>query len=400
MSDRPLRILQVTATSAGGSWFYDQVTGLAQRGHTVCAVLPGPGPLTDRLQEAGIRVELIPFKGRKIRQLPRVVAAEGRLARLIRAFQPDVVHAHLLKAALSCRLVTIGYRPAVRVTQVPGIVHLSSPLLRHLDEWTLRRDDVVVGCCQAIADRYRAMGARSVAVGYYGCDVHRIDPLTPADTFRKEFGLTDRTPVIGMIAHMYPTRLRKFREIGVKGHEVFLDAAPLILDQVPDAHLFVVGDEFSGYGHYRRALEARAGFLGVAERVHFTGHRTDISQILAGLDVVAGPSMEESASYAMVEALLMKKGVVASNVGGLPDTVIQGKTGVLVPPGNPAALAGAIVDLLADPRRRVELGSNGREHCLLRFDIAATVTGIEAVYRAALSPLSRGPNRLVGQVKP
>jgi glycosyltransferase involved in cell wall biosynthesis len=373
--------------------------GLAQRGHTVCAVLPGPGPLPDRLRAAGIRVELIPFKGKKIRQLPRVAAAEGRLARLIRAFQPDVVHAHLLKAALSCRLATIGYRPAVRVTQVPGIVHLSSPLLRLLDEWTLRRDDVVVGCCQAIADRYRDMGARSVAVGYYGCDVHRIDPLTPTDTFRKEFGLTDSTLTIGMIAHMYPTRLRKFREIGVKGHEVFLDAAPLILSQFPDAHLFVVGDEFSGYGHYRRGLEARAAFLGVAERIHFTGHRTDISQILAGLDVVAGPSMEESASYAMVEALLMKKGVVASNVGGLPDTVIQGKTGLLVPPGDPVALAGAIMDLLADPRRRAELGSNGREHCLRRFDIAATVTGVEAVYRAALGQVFRDSDGRAGAVQ-
>ena len=386
---RQLRILQVTATSVGGDWFLDQVTGLARLGHTVHTVLPREGPLPGRLRDAGIPVEIVSFQGKRVQQVPRVTAAELRLLRLVRAFRPDVIHAHLLKAVLSCRLAALGYRHALRVSQVPGTVHLHSPLLRWLDQATLSRDDVVIGSCQAIASQYRAMGARTVAVSYYGCDVRKVDPRTTGEAFRREFGLADGTPTVGMVAHMYPSRMRAFRGTGVKGHEVFLDAAPLILQRSPDARLFVVGDELAGGGGYRRKLEARATDLGLGGRVHFTGHRTDIGRVLAGLDVVVNPSLAESASYAMVEALLMEKGVVASDVGGLPDTVRHGDTGLLVPPANPVALADAVTELLADPGKRREMGRRGREHCLRQFDITATVASVQAVYRQALDELTR-----------
>jgi glycosyltransferase involved in cell wall biosynthesis len=374
----PLRILQVAATAVGGTWFHDQVTGLARRGHDVRAVLPEPGPLASRLASAGIGVDIVRFRGKRPGQLPRIAAAEVRLLRLIRDFRPDVIHAHLLIGTLACRLASAGYRPALRVTQVPGMPRLHIPVLRWLDRWTLRRDDVVIGSCQAIADRYRAMGARSVAVSYYGCDVHAIDPSTSGAAFRREFGLAEGTPAIGMIAHMYRSRLRAFRDVGVKGHEVFIDAAPLIQAQVPGAAIFVVGDELAGDRGYRRDLQARAAARGA--EVRFTGHRPDIAAVLAGLDVVVTPSIEESACYAAVEALLMGKGVVASNVGGLPDTVRHGQTGLLVPPGDPAALAAAVATLIADPAMRQEMGRRGRQECLRRFAITTTTAQVEAVY--------------------
>jgi glycosyltransferase involved in cell wall biosynthesis len=385
VADRPLRILQVTATAAGGAWFRDQVTGLAALGHTVRAVVPAEGPLTEQLRAAGVPVSVVPFGGSRLVQLPRIAAAEARLARLARAFGPDVIHAHLLKAVISGRLAGLAARPALRVSQLPGTVHLRSPLLRWLDVATLAADDLVIGSCQAIAEQYRAMGARRVAVSYYGCDVHRLDPATSGAAFRREFGLAETTPTVGMLAHLYPTRLRAFQAAGVKGHEVFLDAAPLILARVPDARLFVVGDELTGDGGYRRGLEARAAALGLAGRVTFTGHRDDVAAVLAGLDVVAVPSLSESASYAAVEALLMERGVVASDVGGLPDTVRDGETGLLVPPADTAALAAAVVRLLADPAWRRRLGRRGRARCLRQFDVGATVAQLAGLYRSALA---------------
>jgi glycosyltransferase involved in cell wall biosynthesis len=359
------------------------VTGLARLDHDVRVVLPAGGPLADGLRAAGVAVEIIPFGlSRRVRQLPPLAAAELRLLRLVRDFRPDVIHAHLLIGTLACRLASAGYRPALRVTQVPGMPRLHIPALRWLDRWTLRRDDVVIGSCQAIADRYRAMGARSVAVSYYGCDVHAIDPSTPGAAFRREFGLAGGTPAVGMIAHMYRSRLRAFQDVGVKGHEVFIDAAPLIQARVPGAAIFVVGDELAVDRGYRRELEARAAARGAA--VHFTGHRPDIAAVLAGLDVVVIPSIEESACYVAVEALLMGKGVVASEVGGLPDSVRHGQTGLLVPPGDPAALAAAVATLIADPAMGQEMGRRGRQECLRRFDIDATTAQVEALYRAAL----------------
>ena len=352
-------------------------------------MLPGHGALADRLLEAGIGVEIIPFKGRRLRHQPRIIAAELQLARFIRSFQPDIIHAHLLKAVLCCRLAAIGYPKALRVAQLPGMVHLHSCSFRLLDRWTLSRDDLIIGSCRAIADRYRGMGARAVAVSYYGCDVHKFDPLTSGAEFRREFGLAADTPTVGMVAHMYPTGMRAFQAVGVKGHEVFLDAVPLILQRVPDARLFVVGDEFAGNGEYRRRLEARAAALGLNRSVHFAGHRSDIASVMAGLDVVVNPSIQDSACGTMIEALLMRKGVVASNVGGLPDTVQDGETGLLIPPADPAALAAAVTKLLTDPALRLEMGTQGRERCLRRFDIDTTVAELENTYRLALHASKR-----------
>lgn len=389
-ADRPLRVLQVAGTAVGGDWFHDQVTGLAGRGHIVRAVLPGDGPLGDRLRASDIDVEIIPFGlTRRLSEVRRFASAELRLLGLIRAFRPDVIHAHLIAAVLACRAASVSHRRALRVTQAPGKFSLHNPRLQWLDRRTLFRDDLVIGSCQAIAEQYRALGARSVAVSYYGCDVHRLDPQASGAGFRAEFGLSGAAPTVGMVAHMYSSRLHEFQGMGIKGHEVFLDAAALILGKVPGAHLFVVGDELAGNGEYRRGLEARASALGLAGHVHFTGHRADVASVLAGLDVVVNPSLEESACYTMVEALLMKRGVVASNVGGLPDTVQHGETGLLVPPGDPAALATAVTELLADPRRRHQMGRRGRDRCLRQFDIGATVAQVEALYRTSLRELKR-----------
>jgi glycosyltransferase involved in cell wall biosynthesis len=384
---RPLRILQITSTAVGGSWFHDQVLGLARLGNDVCAVLPREGPLAVRLRAIdGVRVEIIPFGlSRHPRQWPGIVRGQWRLTRFVRHYRPDVIHAHLIIAMLAARAAAACHRRALMVSQVPGLVHLRMAPFRILDRISLRRDDLVLGSCRAIASRYRAMGARAVEVSYYGCDVHRFDPTTPTEPFRTEFGLTGTTPAIGMVAYLYPSRFRDFRQIGVKGHEVFIDAVPTVLRRHPEARFFVVGDELVGDGQYRRRLEERAARLGVADRIEFTGFRSDIASVMAGLDVLVNPSMDESACYTVVEALLMLKGVVATEVGGLPDTVQHGRTGLLVPPADPEALAHAVDALLADPGRRGELAARGRELALRQFDIDRTVRQVNDLYHRTLA---------------
>jgi glycosyltransferase involved in cell wall biosynthesis len=388
---RPLRILQITSTAVGGSWFHDQVHGLARLGNQVCAVLPREGPLADRLRAIdGVQVKIIAFGlSRHPRQWPALIRGQWQLTRFIRQYRPDVVHAHLIIAMLAARAATACHRRALMVSQVPGLVHLRMAPFRILDRLSLHRDDLVLGSCRAIATRYRAMGARDVEVSYYGCDVHRFDPATPSQPFRTEFAITDATPAIGMVAYMYPSKFRDFRQIGVKGHEVFIDAVPLILRRHPSAKFFIVGDELIGDGHYRRQLEERAARLGVADRIQFTGLRTDIGPVMAGLDVLVNPSMDESACYTVVEALLMLKGVVATDVGGLPDTVQHERTGLLVPPADPAALAQAVAALVADPAGRRELAARGRELALRQFDITRTVDQVNDLYHQALAARPR-----------
>jgi glycosyltransferase involved in cell wall biosynthesis len=331
-------------------------------------------------------VEIIPFGlSRRLRQLPQLARAEWQLARFIRAYRPDVIHAHLIIAILACRVAAIGYRQGLVVSQIPGLVHLRIRPLFLLDRISLGLDDLTIGSCQAIADRYREMGARSVAVSYYGCDVGRFDPMTSPVPFRSQFSLDSGTPAVGMVAYMYPSRIRDFREFGVKGHEVFIDAAPLIAARHPAARFFVVGDELIGNGDYRRTLEARAAATGVGDRITFTGLRSDIDSVMAGLDILVNPSMDESACYTVAEALLMRKGVIATNVGGLPDTVKHHETGLLIPAADSAALAEAVCQLLDAPDLVTALAERGRKLVLEQFDIRSTAAQVEALYRAALS---------------
>jgi glycosyltransferase involved in cell wall biosynthesis len=251
-------------------------------------------------------------------------------------------------------------------------------------------DSVTVGSCLAIAEAYRADGAARVEVAYYGLDTSEWDPARPDLRFAREevlaeLSLPSDSPLVTMVAHMYPTRIAAFRSVGVKGHETFIDAAIVLRSTNPAARFLVVGDELSGDGSYRAALEARAARGEMGGRIIFLGHRPDIARIMAASDVVVVPSLRESASYAAMEALLLNRPVVASRTGGLPDTVQHGETGLLVAPRDTPAFAQAIGRLLADPQDRERMGRLGRSRVRERFDTKRTVDQLEAIYQRLLA---------------
>lgn len=349
-------------------------------------MVTGEGPLADSLRAHGVQVEVIPFRGWHPRSWTRVLRSQVRLSRLISEGSFDLVHAHLLKSIVVAR-VALWRRPRrpPLVSQFPGIVHLEMTPLRWIDRLTMRRDAVLVASCTAFASVYRAQGAPVVRVNHYGMHVEEFTKDVDETTFRQEVGLAPGALAVGMVAHMYPTKAAAFRDVGVKGHETFIDAALGLRDAWPDMRFFVVGDEFSGDGSYRAALEERAAALVQAGRMTFLGHRDDVKNVLEGMDVLVNPSLSESASYTMIEASLMEKAVIASDVGGLPDTVKHDLTGLLVPPADAPALANAIAELAGDEMRRSALGTAGRQHCLATFDIRHTVDVLEGIYAEVTS---------------
>ena len=378
-----LKILQVCGASEGGSWFIDQVTALVARGYEVVVVTPGAGSVSRRLRAQGLTVHEIPFRGYRPTSLPTVLRAVREIRRISRSGGFDLVHAHLLKASVVCRVALRGQGPRL-VSQAPSIMHLENRWLRWIDRLTMRWDGLLLASCTEFAKRYRELGARKTAVSFYGCDTSQLDPEASGDPFRTECGLPDGTTAVGMIAHMYPTRMRAFAAVGVKGHETFIDAARKVAAIRDDVRFFVVGDEFAGDGSYRTALELRASDLVAQGLLSFLGHRSDIQTVLAGMDILVNPSLSESASYTMIEASLMRRPVVATAVGGLLDTVRHEETGLLVPPADPGALAAAIDRLVGDPGLRDRLGSAGRMHVEALFNLTATVDSVEAAYAIAL----------------
>ena len=145
------------------------------------------------------------------------------------------------------------------------------------------------------------------------------------------------------------------RLVPEKGVDVFLRAAALVSAVVPQATFLVVGD-----GPLRPELERRAGVLGLAGTVTFTGYRSDAARLVGGLDVLAVPARADGTSVVVCEAMAAGVPVVASRVGGLPDLVEDGGSGLLVRPGEPEHLARALVSLLLDPEAARRMGERGR----------------------------------------
>lgn len=211
--------------------------------------------------------------------------------------------------------------------------------------------------------------AHKVRVIVNGVDAERFRPLPPSPALRDALGLPADGPVAAIVAALRPE----------KNHPLFLQAAAAVLAQIPQARFLVVGD-----GPQRDLLVEIARGLGIAQSVRFLGTRSDIPEILALCDVFVLSSQMEANPVSILEAAACAKPVVATRVGSVPETVHDGKTGYLVPPGDAQALASRIVELFRSPAKARAMGQAGRQSVVMHWSIQRMVQGyqdlIEEIY--------------------
>jgi glycosyltransferase involved in cell wall biosynthesis len=204
-----------------------------------------------------------------------------------------------------------------------------------------------------------------------GVDVNRFRPRDKA-TMRANLEIERDVPVAGIVAALRPE----------KQHVMLIEAMGKVVDKLPDAKLVVVGD-----GVERGAIEAKVSELGLSKNVRLLGTRHDVPEVLAAMDLKVLSSRMEANPASSLEASACGLPVVVPNVGSLPDTVLDGETGVLCRPNNSTALADAMVQVLSDPQKAREMGAAGRDLVCRRFSVKAMVRGyerlIEGVYGAA-----------------
>jgi glycosyltransferase involved in cell wall biosynthesis len=193
-----------------------------------------------------------------------------------------------------------------------------------------------------------------------------LTPGTPerARDLRRDLGFADRDVVVGAVGRL----------VWVKGLETLLDAAARLAPRHPRLRCMIVGD-----GPLRAPLEARARRLGLDGRVVFTGHRTDVPDLLAAMDIHAAPSVTEGFPMATLEAMHAGLPSVVTDVGGYPEMVADGRTGFLVPPGSVGALAERIERLVDDADMRAAMGAAARDRARSRFDRATFLDRIETL---------------------
>jgi glycosyltransferase involved in cell wall biosynthesis len=327
---------------------------------SVCATRAAvPGPLVETLDAAGVpHVSL----GRRSRwDLPRM----RRLATLLRSERVDIVHAH--KFGSNVWGTVFG-----RACGVPVVIaheHTWSYEGQPIRKWI---DGRVVG---RLATRFIAVSDADAArmVVHEKVSPEKVvvmptayvpRPLSPDTDLRSELGLAPETPLVGTAVVLRPQ----------KAVEVLLEAHARLLTSMPDAHLAIAGD-----GPSRAELERHAGELPLDGRVHFLGVRDDVDAILRSLDVAVLSSDFEGKPLFVLECMANRTPLVATAVGGLPEMVRDGETGVLVPPRDPEALAGAVGRLLVDRERRASLAAAAADE-LSGFTIEAVTRRFADLY--------------------
>ena len=381
----------------GGAELYllDLVRGRAGHSHVV---LLEDGPFGTALREARIPITILSGAedlrqvrkqdglGAVLRAGPALYRAARRLAMLARDF--DLLFANTQKALLIAGLA--GWwanRPVV------WNLHdlLTTDHFTWLNRWGAvqaanRFATHVIANSRASQTAFRRAGGRvPSSVVYNGIDPAPFTSVTEAERTarRAEFGVGS-APLLGVFSRL----------AAWKGQHVLLEA----LSALPTAHVLLVGEAlFDGDQSYASTLREQAAALGLQDRVHFAGFRTDVPALMAACDIVVHTSVApEPFGRVIVEGMLAGRPVVATRAGGALEIIDDGHTGCLVPPDNVSALAATLAPLLEDPARRRALGQQGREYAQRAFSPEQMRAGVEAVLQGAHAN-SRTAHQTVGR---
>lgn len=381
-----IRVTQVMASGAGGGaqvHVQNLVTRLDPERFEVEVISLSDGPAVRRLRAAGVTTHVVDCTDDG--------AALAAVLGLMQARPPHVVHNHMYRAEV------IGTRAALALAEqglarpyVVGTVH-SSRVRSEEDRALLRRltpsMDRLIAVSRAIVAKLMAEGRAGAPVElvYNGVDLQRYEYTEACCTLPEEYGFAEGTPLVGVVARLEPE----------KGHRTLLEAWPHVIEKLPAARLLIIGE-----GSQRPTLEAQAEELELlgeqcsgdrcvgtrgarpGAKVLFTGLRDDIPGVTAALDVAVLPSYREAQGLALLEAMALRRPVVATAVGGVPEMVQHEKTGLLVPPHDPVALGAAICRLLVDHPLADMLARAGHDFVHANFSLDNMVSAVAAIYES------------------
>jgi glycosyltransferase involved in cell wall biosynthesis len=293
-----------------------------------------------------------------------------RLMRFLRTVRPDIVHTHLIHGDLYGTL-------AARLTDVPVVVstkHNDDAFRRNrFYAWLSRRatrwQDRIITISDHLARfsvEVEKLDADKITRIHYGLDGAAFRAcVQDVASVRAEFRIPADAPLVGVVARLDSQ----------KGHIYLLRAWVQVTAALPEARLLVVGD-----GPLRGELQQQTYDLGLEGSVIFAGRREDVPRIMAALDVVTLPSLWEGFGLVLLEAMAVARPIVASRVSAIPEIVVEGETGLLVPPRDVDALAAALIALLRDQQRATEMGRRGRVRLEQEFTLGKMIEATDRVY--------------------
>ena len=368
--DGPLRVLHINTEwrlRGGEQQTIALASALAARGHRSALVCQPGSPVARAASENG--VPTFPVRMRADADL----LAVGAIAGLLRRGKVDIIHTHSSHAlGLGALAAPFGGRPArVHTRRIASTILRRSALRFNRWKYVLGTD-VCIGISRAVVRQLVEDGIPEdrVALVPSGVDL----PNNGVSLRRDDLGIPGGAALLGNISSLEEE----------KGVDILIDAFAIVARTRPDGVLLIVGD-----GPDRGALEGRAWALGLKDRVRFLGQRPDVQAILPLLDLYVSTSRREALGTSILSAQAHRLPVVATRVGGVPEVIRDGETGLLAPPGAHEEVADRILRLLRDPSLRHRLGRAGRERVAREYSTEGMVSGTLGVYGQVLGARRR-----------
>lgn len=357
------------------------------------------GPLRAEIEASGVEVEVLPGRRhslvRSARAIPELARLNADLGRLARRHRASVVQTHLLRT-LDFVVLPLRARGGIRdvywtvhnarldlrADQLPGGSRLLAPKVRAhriLYRVGIRGASGFIAvsedAARAVRDQLHPPPEKLFTIPN-GIDTDRYGGPVDIAAVRRRIGIAPGHPTLVVVAKLMEQ----------KGHRVLLEALPPVVERHPGLQVVLAGD-----GPLRDEIVERARGLGLEERIHLVGNRSDVAELLAASDCFVLPSLWEGLPMALLEAMAARLPVVATEVSGSRDVVVDGVSGLLVAPGDPAALSTAILGVLADPSRAQALGRAARTRVEAEFSGRTQARRHAALFR-------RGADQPMGEV--
>jgi glycosyltransferase involved in cell wall biosynthesis len=377
-------ILHLVKTTDGASWALNQVRELKTLGNDIHVVLPDDcGHFIEQWRQTGATIHIanLHFDAARLWMNKKKI---DYLRRLVDTHRFDVIHSHFVGTTITMRLALNRYT-IPKIFQVPGPLHLEHSVFRQWELLGSNKDDVWVGSSRYIVDLYKAIGIPNnrLFLSYYGNDYSSFS--TSRNGFlRSRYSLDRDTVLVGNINYMYPPKFYLFQRIGTKAHELVIDAISDASRVNRNVKGVLVGGQWGkGTGYEtslrKRALERSHGSV----IMHGRMKPEDVAKTWGDFDIAVHAPISENCG-GVIEPLLSGVPTIASSVGGIPEVIIDGLTGRLVPPLESDRLTDAIVECANDLEGHRQMATNGRRLVTRMFDVKRTAKEIHDIYRCVL----------------
>lgn len=380
-----MKVLHIVKTSDGASWAAIQASELVRRGIEIHAVLPSSeGSVVPLWKTGGASLYFHNLSVPVTRpwELPGLL---DRIRGLVSNIKPDLIHSHHVTTTLSVRLALGKNHPIPRVFQVPGPLHLEHAFYRTLEIGTAGINDYWIGTSRFTNSFYENAGVprEHVFLSYYGQQT-ALFARKRTNVLRNRFAIKPHEIVIGNMNWIYPPKYHLGMTVGIKRHEDVIDALGLVMKERSDVVGMLVGGTYGKRRGYELKLRERAERVG-GGRIHMPGHlpMEVVQKAWPDFDLAVHVPTSENCG-GVIEPLMAGVPVIGSNVGGIPEVIFPGKTGLLVRPGRPRELATTILRVLENYDEFKSMARNGQQLIGHMWDLRRTSAEVAAIYSSIL----------------